>query len=127
MGIDKIIQDAARGLRKEPTPVEKILWEYLRTKKFCGYKFKRQQPIDRFIADFVCFEKRLIIELDGEVHLSQKERDNERDNYLKESGFRVIRFPNDEVEQDIEGVLSRLKHELDGATPTGLPSKWVKQ
>jgi very-short-patch-repair endonuclease len=79
---EKTIKQAARGLRKDQTPAEKLLWEYLRLKQLDGFKFRRQQAIGRFIADFICFEKRLIIELDGAVHLSQKERDGERDYYL---------------------------------------------
>lgn len=123
-GIEKIIKEAAKGLRKDSTPAEKVLWEHLRTKKLGGYKFKRQQPIDKFVADFICFEKRLIIELDGEVHLSQKERDRERDNFLKESGFRVVRFPNVEIKKSIHEVLTKIKEELN-REPENLPRKWA--
>lgn len=127
MGIEKIIKEAAKGLRKDSTSAEKILWEYLRTKKLEGYKFKRQQAIDRFIADFICFEKRLIIELDGGIHLSLKDRDRERDHYLSESGFRIIRFPNEEIEQNIQGVLNKIREELNRESNINLPPKWARK
>lgn len=117
---EKIIKEAARGLRKDQTTAEKALWRHLRYRQLEGCKFRRQQPLGRFIADFICFEKRLIIELDGDVHLSQKEGDRERDHYLKESGYKILRFWNDEVEKDMEGVLEKIRGNLN--TPTLCPS-----
>ncbi len=124
--MERIIKEAARELRKELTPAEKILWKYLREKQLDGHKFRRQQTIGKFIADFICFEKRLIIELDGEVHLSQKERDSERDDYLKGSGFKVVRFLNGEIEKDIEGVLNKIQEKLDEPPLAELPRKWKR-
>jgi len=124
--MERILREAARGLRKDLTPAEKTLWKHLRQEGLEGHKFRRQQIVGRFIADFICFEKRLIIELDGEVHLSQKERDSERDHYLKESGFNVIRFLNKEIEQDIESVITRIKDNLLGPAPE-LPRKWKRE
>ena len=121
--MERIIKEAARGLRKELTPAEKTLWKYLREKQL-GFKFRRQQAVGRFIADFICFEKRLIIELDGEVHFYQKERDSERDDYLKESGFKVVRFLNGEIEKDIEGVLNKIQENLDEPPLAELPRQW---
>ena len=123
--MERIIKEAARGLRKELTPAEKTLWKYLREKQL-GFKFRRQQAVGRFIADFICFEKRLIIELDGEVHFYQKERDSERDDYLKESGFKVVRFLNGEIEKDIEGVLNKIQENLDEPPLAELPRKWKR-
>jgi very-short-patch-repair endonuclease len=110
--MEKIIKQAARGLRTSLTPTEKILWARLRYKQLEGCKFRRQQPLGKFIADFVCLEKRLIIELDGGHHALQKERDNERDNFLKESGYKILRFWNAEIEKDLDSVLERIRGEL---------------
>jgi very-short-patch-repair endonuclease len=110
--LEKIIKQAARSLRKDLTPAEKLLWERLRYKQLEGHKFRRQQALGRFVADFVCLDKRVIIELDGGYHSYQKERDAERDNYLIESGYKVIRFHNSEVEQDIDGVIKKIEQKL---------------
>lgn len=124
--MEKIVKEQASVLRKNLTHAEKLLWERIRLKQLDGLKFRRQQAVGRFIADFICFEKRLIIELDGGVHISQKERDSERDHYLRESGYNVIRFLNEEVEQNIEVVLSRIKEYLDGLPVPDLPQKWKR-
>jgi len=125
--MDKIISEVARNLRKNLTPSEQSLWKHLRQEQLGGFKFRRQQPIGKFIADFVCFEKRLIVEVDGEVHLSQKERDNERDLYLKESGFKVVRFSNEEIERDIKGVLGRIRENIAESSISDLPRKWSRE
>ncbi|MBI5189895.1 MAG: endonuclease domain-containing protein [Nitrospirae bacterium] len=110
----------ARKLRSEQTPSEELLWERLRYKQIGGYKFRRQKAIGSFIADFVCIEKKLIIELDGDVHLSLKARDAERDLYLKDSGYAVLRFRNHEVEQDMERVIRSISDSLN--TTEAIPS-----
>ncbi|MBI5694984.1 MAG: DUF559 domain-containing protein [Nitrospirae bacterium] len=116
--MERLIKGVARRLRTELTSAEKLLWERLRYTQVDGFKFRRQQALGRFIADFICFEKRLIIELDGGVHDLQKERDAERDLYLKESGYTVIRIQNREVEQNIDSVLQLISNCLtDGDTP----------
>lgn len=74
-----------------------------------GLKFRRQQPIDNYIADFICFENRLIIEVDGGQHAEQKEKDIERDTYLQQQGFSVLRFWNNDVLQNIDGVLAVIR------------------
>ena len=109
---ERIIKEAARKLRREQTPSEELLWGYLRDRQL-GHKFRRQQRVGRFVADFICKEKRLIIELDGGVHLAQKERDAERDIYLKEYGYEVVRFKNEEVTDDINAVLDRISEKLN--------------
>ncbi|MDC8002210.1 class I tRNA ligase family protein [Aequorivita todarodis] len=102
----------AKEMRKNPTKAEAILWQELRTKKV-GHKFRQQHPIDNYIVDFVCLSKRLIIEVDGEIHQYQLEKDGERELLLKEKkGFRILRFTNDEVINNRETVLSKIKETL---------------
>ena len=97
----------ARMLRKEMTKAETHLWKRLRGKKLKGMKFRRQHPIDIFIADFYCHERKLIIELDGDYHdsMEQKEYDEGRSYELREKGFTILRFRNEAVINDIEKVL----------------------
>ena len=99
----------AKSLRKNATRVETILWSQLRAKQFEGLKFRRQQPIDEFIVDFVCFEKKLIIELDGGQHAQAREEDQERDNQLSGKGYTVLRFWNNEVLENLTGVLEVIR------------------
>src|SRR5690606_26011956 len=102
----------AKEMRKNPTKAESLLWNELRTKKV-GHKFRQQHPIDNYIVDFVCLSKRLIIEVDGEIHQYQLEKDGERELLLKEKkGFRILRFTNDEVINNRETVLSKIKETL---------------
>ncbi len=101
-----------KELRKNPTEAESVLWEQLRNNKL-GYHIRRQHVIDRYIVDFVCLEKSLVIELDGPIHIRQKEKDENRTNILNEFGFRVIRFSNDEVLKNIAEVLEKIQMELD--------------
>jgi very-short-patch-repair endonuclease len=99
--------DFARRLRREQTDVERKLWLALRSRRFHGFKFRRQQPIGPYIVDFVSFEARLVIELDGEQHGSNAGTvyDLARTRVLAKDGFRVIRFPNHEVNANFDGVL----------------------
>ncbi|PIV20416.1 MAG: DNA (cytosine-5-)-methyltransferase [Deltaproteobacteria bacterium CG_4_8_14_3_um_filter_45_9] len=99
----------ARGLRKSHTDAELLLWKYLRTRQMDGVKFRRQQPIGKYIVDFVSFEKRIVIELDGGQHSAEQERDRERDNWLSKQGFKVLRFWDNEVLQNLEGVLEVIR------------------
>lgn len=114
----KQIIDLSRELRKNQTPFEKLLWEYLRKRRVLGLKFLRQKPIKYgnygkkgtyFIADFYCAEEKLIIEVDGEIHNHQKGYDNFRDETLIELGYRIIRIKNEEL-KDIDEVLKRLEN-----------------
>jgi very-short-patch-repair endonuclease len=97
-------------LRQEMTSAEKVLWKCLRNRKLNGLKFRRQHPLDIFIADFYCHEKKLIIELDGGIHdtLEQKEYDEGRSFELKEKGFQILRFKNKEVLNNIEDVVQTI-------------------
>jgi very-short-patch-repair endonuclease len=107
----------ARRLRKNLTDAERILWKHLRLRQMGDSKFRRQQPIDPYIVDFVCFEKRLIVEIDGGHHSDQPVLDAKRDEYLKSQGFSVLRFWNSEVLREIEAVKEKIKNALDAAPP----------
>jgi very-short-patch-repair endonuclease len=100
----------ARAFRKEQTHSEKLMWNALRRHKQRGLKFRREHPIIGYIADFYCAEHKLIIEIDGDVHLEKDVaiRDKERQQRLEAAGFRVMRFTNDEVMIDIDGVIGRI-------------------
>ena len=102
----------AQDLRRRQTPCEGILWEALRRKNFFGCKFRRQSPIGRFILDFLCFQHRLIIEVDGGIHKLQKEHDEEREQYLREFHYRILRFTNEEVEESLPMVLKEIAKAL---------------
>ena len=99
----------ARALRHIETEAEKLLWQQLRNKKLNELKFRRQHPIDKYIADFYCHEKKLVIELDGEVHndIETKEKDAGRTCELEQLGITVIRFTNDEVINNIKKYLKQ--------------------
>ena len=94
----------AANLRKNMTPAEKKLWSYLERKQL-GVRFRRQYAIGDFIVDFCCVQKKLVVELDGSQHLDMREYDEDRTAYLKSRGYRVIRFWNNDVMNDINGVV----------------------
>ncbi len=102
--------EQARKLRREQTDVERKLWSRLRNRQVDGFKFNRQVPKGRFIVDFCCSEAQLVIELDGDQHAfgDNAKRDAVRTRYLKESGYRVLRFWNIEVRENIDGVLETI-------------------
>ena len=103
-----------KTLRKNSTPQEIILWSRLRAKRFKGLKFKRQYPIGKYIADFLCLEIKLIIELDGFQHKeeNQERYDKERTKFLESRGFRILRFWNDEINNNLEGVFLKIEELL---------------
>jgi very-short-patch-repair endonuclease len=103
----------AKELRKNMTPEEKLLWHELRTNKLDGWHFRRQQVIDGFIVDFYCHAVSLIVEVDGGIHETQKEQDAERDAHLISRGFRILRVTNDEVNNDLQGVLQKILKNLN--------------
>jgi very-short-patch-repair endonuclease len=103
------LTNAAKNLRKNATQVETLLWNQLRARQIEGVKFRRQQPIDEIIVDFVCFEKKLIIELDGGQHAQSREKDRERDKNLSEKGYTVLRFWNNEVLENLVGVVEVIR------------------
>jgi len=100
-------------LRKELTPAEKKLWAYLRGDKLNGVNFRRQHAIGNFIPDFVSIKRRFIIELDGSQHLEQAEYDTERSKYFESLGYKVVRFWNNQVENDVNGVIRAIEFSLN--------------
>jgi very-short-patch-repair endonuclease len=108
--------DKAKELRLNMTKAEEVLWEKLRKKQIDGNIFRRQHPIDRFIADFYCHNAKLVIEVDGEIHENQKEYDIGRTEELNDLGLQVIRFTNEEVLNNIELVIKKIRIELNHIT-----------
>ena len=104
--------ERARALRKNPTEAERALWRHLRSRQLDEHKFRRQQPLGLYIADFVCLEKRLIIEIDGGQHVGQVASDAERTAWLEVQGFRVLRFWNHDVLKDAEAVVDVIRRAL---------------
>jgi very-short-patch-repair endonuclease len=112
----------ARSLRKDMTDAERLIWFALRDRRFAGWKFRRQVPFDQYILDFVCFDAKLVIEVDGGQHDERAEYDARRSAHLEKSGFRVVRFWNNEVLQNLDGVLTMIELSLraDGEAPSPL-------
>jgi len=115
------ITELCRQLRNNPTPSEKIIWEHLRRRSINGKKFLRQFPIfitngtgrrSFYIADFYCAEYKLVVEIDGPIHLLKKEYDANRDMVMKEWGFDILRFTNDMVEKELEMVVQQIDNYL---------------
>lgn len=103
---------AAKKLRKNQTKTEIILWNSIKAKQLNGFKFRRQVPYDRFILDFLCSEKKLIIEVDGSSHNGFEDKDNERDNYFEAKGYIVLRFCNNDILYALDNVLDVIKEVL---------------
>ncbi len=110
LGANEGTLKTAKRLRKNMTETEKILWNELKNRKVKGLKFRRQHPLLFYIADFYCHEQRLVIEIDGGVHMleKQKENDENRTAELERFGIRVIRFTNDQVINSIDEVLQTI-------------------
>ena len=111
-GKDQKRAERARSLRRALTPAELTLWTHIRDRRLGGFKFARQEPIDRYYVDFVCRKRRLIIELDGGQH-TESPKDRQRDRALCALGYRVIRIWNNDVIENLDGVLQNLLSELD--------------
>jgi very-short-patch-repair endonuclease len=103
---------SAKQLRRDLTPAEARLWYHLRAKRFAGVKFRRQTVIGPFIADFTCRTAMLVIEVDGDTHGSAIQYDAERTAFLEQQGWRVLRFTNADVLQNLEAVLSSIAQRL---------------
>src|SRR5260221_9778649 len=112
----KSLKENVRENRKNPTEAEEKLWQEVRDKKL-GFKIRRQHAIGRFIVDFVCIEKKLVVEVDGPIHEAQKREDREREHILEGEGFRIIRFTNDQVLNSLPDVLKKIKKELNSPSP----------
>ena len=98
----------ARELRQNKTPAERILWKHVRDRRFAGFKFRRQHPIGPFIADLACNQCKLAVELDGESHLGAERRDIARTRYLVEQDWRVLRFWDTQVYDELDSVLDAI-------------------
>jgi len=104
--VDK--RDFARRLRRRSTDAERLLWRHLRSRRLADFKFRRQEPVGAYVPDFVCYDIRLIIELDGGQHADQRARDERRDAWLADQGFRILRFPDNYVLTNLEGALETI-------------------
>ena len=107
------LKEHAREMRKKPTQAENVLWQALRNKGL-GYKFRRQHPFGEYIADFICFETSVVIEVDGGYHQTPEQRNSDmlRDNFFRKKGFNVLRISNDEVLLNFDLTISRIKNYL---------------
>ena len=108
-----------RKLRSQATDAETMLWFALRDRRLCGFKFVRQEAIGPYIADFVCRESRLVVELDGGQH-SDSNRDVIRDRWINNAGYSVLRYWNNDVTRNLSGVIETLLLVLDGRPSPGL-------
>jgi very-short-patch-repair endonuclease len=108
-------QIRVRQLRQEQTAAEAKLWYHLRGRQLGGFKFRRQHPIGRFIVDFCCLERSLVVEIDGPVHRDQPEYDASRTQWLQDAGYRVLRYTNEQIDQQLAAVLADLRLALTSA------------
>jgi very-short-patch-repair endonuclease len=113
----------ARRLRREQTDAERKLWSRLRDRRLCGARFRRQHPIGPFIADFCCTEAKLVIELDGGQHALRLREDQVRTKFLESQGYAVVRFWDNDVLTNIEGILERMAESIRsaGSRPSPCP------
>ena len=109
----------ARGLRLHSTKAERLLWRHLRNRQIAGLKFRRQATIGPYVVDFLCVEARLVVEADGGQH--SPEGDAARTQHLEQRGLQLLRFWNNDILQNLEGVLSTLATSLDGRAPSPNP------
>ena len=114
-----------KSLRHDQTDAERILWQGLRAKRLEGYKFRRQHPIESYIVDFACLSAKLIIEIDGELHETDEAQayDARRSAVLGRLGWHVMRFWNDDVYDDADGVLDAISLHLQGQASVAPPSE----
>ena len=117
------ILQRARALRLNQTEAEQRLWYYLRAHRFMGLKFKRQKPIGNYIVDFICLSPKLDIEIDGSQHAEQVGYDRCRDTWLREQGFLVLRFWNNEVLNQTEAVLESIRQTILALSPGPSPTR----
>lgn len=111
---DRSASANARRLRREMTDAERLMWRRIRGKQIDGYRFRKQVPLGRFVADFACMTPRLVIEIDGGQHAERTAQDDDRTSWLESQGFVVLRFWNNEVTGNIDGVLQTIATSLRG-------------
>lgn len=117
----KVPNEHARALRKRSTDTERKLWHYLRDRQIEGCKFRRQHPIAPYIVDFICIEKRLVVEADGSQHAEHAAYDERRTTFLESQGLRVLRFWDNEILNNMNGILETIRLALL-ETPSPCPS-----
>ena len=112
----------AKALRKNQTTAEKIIWRRLRNRQLANFKFRRQHNIGRFIVDFYCDENKLIIEIDGDVHayVEREKYDEEREKILESEGFKIVRYTNYEVYNNLDGVLEDILRKCEKLKNVGI-------
>lgn len=108
----------ARSLRSGMTDVERLLWRAIRGKQIQAHRFRRQHPIGPYIVDFACIEQKLVVELDGGQHQKQNPQDEQRTACLQSQGWQILRFWNNEVLNNLDGVLSTIVEHLNHAPPS---------
>lgn len=118
------LTETAKELRRSMTDAERILWQRLKAKQLNGLKFRRQEQIGHFIVDFICFERGVIVEADGGQHALEKEKDEERTQWLNSQGFTVLRFWNNDILINTEGVMETIRSACIEA-PSPRPSPTV--
>ena len=119
-GGEKGLTGVARGLRKNSTDTERHLWRHLRDGQIEGFKFRRQQPVGRYVVDFVNLEKKVVVELDGGQHALDP-GDKIRDEWLRAEGYKVLRFWDNQIFSNLEGVLENIRDALLTPHPDPLP------
>ena len=118
--IYKYIKDARKQLVENPTLAETILWKHLKSCK-TGYKIRRQHVIEKYVVDFVCLSLKLVIEIDGPIHLQQEEEDRLRTYDLNDKGYTVIRYTNEEVFENVALVVQNITEILNGISKPTSP------
>ena len=111
--MNKLLKQRSRDLRKNLTDAEQKLWQKLRNKQINDHKFRRQFVLGNYIVDFICLDKRLIIEVDGGQHMENVDYDSQRDEWLKNQNFKVLRFWNNQVLNEIDSVLEVIVKNLE--------------
>ena len=111
--MNKLLKERSRELRKNLTDAEQKLWQKLRSKQINGHKFRRQFVLGNYIVDFICLDKRLIVEVDGGQHMDNVNYDLKRDEWLKSQNFKVLRFWNNQVLNEIDSVLEVIVQNLE--------------
>jgi very-short-patch-repair endonuclease len=117
--VDPRLLDRARDMRHDPAPPEQTLWRFLRNRRLGGFKFRRQVTFDHYIADFCCVESKLIVELDGDSHAPRQEYDAKRTEWLASQGYKVIRFLNWDLGNNLEGVLMTILRACEDRSTSG--------
>ena len=116
-GRQSLMKERARSLRRKSLDAEVLVWQQLRSRRLPGCKFRRQVPIGNYIVDFLCEDPPIIIELDGGQHMEQERYDQTRTNWLQANGFLVLRFWNNDIAENLEGVLESLFSTIEKSRP----------